>query len=523
MSGHLLGIDFGTGGAKVCIIDEEGRILGTSFEEYALIHEHPGWSEHDAKNYWPLACKLVKSALNKSAIDPKTIRGIAASSALPSLVLVDKNHTPVHRAYTLMDKRAIDTVSWLKSEVGEERIISLSGYRLEDHPVLVNVLWEKENRPEAFRRVWKALTIDGYIALKLTGEAVVNTSGAATFGVAYDIRRRRFDETMLSAIGLDPEVLPKLAACEAIIGEVTRQAAAESGLSPGIPVAAGQVDCNASWIGAGAIEPGDLQSNLGTVGNFGIVHSDTEFIFSDIGKRMLTVPYTINSEEWLVTVPTTITGGQTIRYIRDNLSQAEVAAEASLGVSSYDLLNLQAERVPPGSDGLLVLPYLMGERSPIWDAQARGVVFGLSLSHTKGHLVRAMMEAVAFAMYDSFRLIQEAGLYIKQPMVMNEGGAVSPLWRRIMADVFNIPVSLAKQRGGAPFGNAILAGVASGVFKDFSVALRWADTTELMEPDEGTHEVYMEYFALYKELYEHLREDFQTLRQLRARLTRRPK
>jgi ribulokinase len=280
---------------------------------------------------------------------------------------------------------------------------------------------------------------------------------------------------------------------------------------------AGQADCNASWIGAGAIGEGDFQSNLGTVGNFGIVHRNLDFIFSPVGYLMINFPYTVESNNMLVTVPTTMTGGQSIRYLRDTVSQMEVETERILGVSSYDLLNLQAEKVTIGSEGLIILPFLMGERTPIWDVYARGVIFGLSLKHTKGHIVRAMMEAVAFAMYDSFRLMKESGLKVNFPMVLNEGGAVSRLWRKIIADVFNVPIALVKRRTGAPYGDAILAGVATGIFEDFSVAKNWVEYVEPMEPSPENHAVYMEYFDLYKKIYEHVKDDFKELARLRER------
>lgn len=517
MGTYLLGIDYGTGGAKCVVIDDEGNDLGFSFEEYPIIHDHPGWSEHDAVLYWEIACRLIKTALDTSGIRGKEISGIAVSSALPSMVMVDKDHQPVNRAYNLMDKRAVEEVEWLKQEIGESRIFELSAYRLEDHPNLVSLLWEKRNRPDAYKRIWKVLTIDGFINLKLTGKATTHVSGAAFYGVAYDMRNRRFDPAMMSDVGLALEMMPDIFNCEAIIGEVTRKAADETGLAPGIPVAAGQVDCNASWVGAGAVEPGDIQSNLGTVGNFGIVYTDIEFMFSDIGKRLMSFPYTTNAGKTYVTVPTTTTGGQTIRYLRDAFSQAEVQAESTLGVSSYDLLNVYAEKVPPGCDGLVILPYLMGERTPIWNAQARGTVFGLSLNHGKGHLVRGMMEGVAFAMYDSFRLVKEAGLKVNFPMVLNEGGAVSRLWRGIITDVFNVPTAMVKRRTGAPFGDAVLAGVATGVFPDFSVTKAWTEYTDFLEPNAEVHELYMEYFKLYKSVYEHVKEDFDTLARLRRR------
>ncbi len=512
----LLGIDYGTGGAKVCIINTEGQVLGFAFEEYPFYHDHPGWSEHDAGLYWEIACRIIQKALAEARADPRQIRGVAVSSALPSMVMVDADHNPIHRAYNLMDRRATAEAAWLRDEIGGERIYQLSGYRLEDHPSLVNLLWEKHNRPESFQKIYKALTIDGFITLKLTGKATLHKSGGAFYGVAFNLRDLCFDEGMLDEIGISPDILPDLYSCEAVVGEVTPQAAAQTGLAAGTSVAAGQVDCNASWVGAGAIAPGDFQSNLGSVGNFGIVYQDVGFAFSDIGYLMMNFPYTI--PQTYVTVPTTMTGGQCIRYLRDQFGQVEVETERVLGVSSYDLLNVQAQKVSPGCDGLIVLPFLMGERTPIWDVYARGVVFGLSMNHTKGHWVRAMMEGVAFAMYDSFHLIQQSGLPINLPMALNEGGAVSPLWRQIICDVFNIPIALVKRRTGAPFGDAILAGVATGVFPDFGIARQWAETIEPMTPNTANHERYMEYFALYKKIYEHIKGDYVELARLRGQI-----
>ncbi|MBL7201197.1 MAG: FGGY-family carbohydrate kinase [Anaerolineae bacterium] len=517
MADYLLGIDYGTGGAKACIIDPEGSVLGFTFEEYPFIHERPGWSEHEPALYWEIACRLVKGALLEAGIRAAEVRGIAVSSALPSLVMVARDHHPIQRAYNLMDRRATRQVQWLKDRIGEERMFQISGNRLEDHPTIVNLLWEKENRPESYQRIYKALTIDGFITLKLTGRATLNVSAGGFYGVAYDLRELTFDTDLLGEIGIDPELMPTLFDCTDIVGEVTAEAAAETGLVPGIPVAAGQVDCNAGYLGAGATEEGDIQCNLGSVGNFGLVYKDVEFSFSPIGRLMINFPYTVDSHNTYITVPTTMTGGQSIRYLRDSFSQYEVEVERVLGVSSYDLLNLEARRVPAGSEGLIILPFLMGERTPIWDVHARGVIFGLSLNHTKGHIVRAMMEAVAYAMYDSYRLIEESGLKVNLPLVLNEGGAVSALWRQIIADVFDVPIVLVKRRTGAPFGDAILAGVATGAYPDFSVAREWAEYIEPMEPDPANHRRYMDYFSLYKQLYEHVKEDFLALAELRER------
>jgi len=509
MADFLMGIDYGTGGAKVAIIDTAGDVLGYAFREYPIIMDRPSWSEHDPNQYWDSTCHMIREAIAAARISPKEIRAVSMSSAMPALVMVDKDHNPINNAYNLMDRRATAEVQWLKDNIGLDRIFQLTANRLEDHPTVVNLLWERNHRPEKFKRIHKALSIDSYVRLKMTGQAAANYSVLCLYGV-WSIVENCYDEQLIEAIELDPAIFPDGFPCGQIVGEVTPQAAIETGLHPGTPVTSGQLDCNAGWVGAGAIAEGDVQINLGTVGNFGIIHKDTNFL-----KSMLAAAYTIDSHNTYVTVPSTMTGGMSIRYLRDNFSQMEIETERALGVDSYDLLNLQAEKVSLGSDGLVILPYLMGERSPIWDTEARGAIFGLSLNHTKGHLVRAMMEAVAYALYHNFSLVKEARNTINYPFVFNEGGAKSLLWRRIITDVLNVPTVLVKRRTGAPYGNAIMSGVATGILKEFEVTKAWAEYVEPMEPDQNNHERYMAYFTVYRNLYEHTKQDFKELADLR--------
>ncbi len=515
MADYLLGADYGTGGAKVALIDAAGAQLGYAYEEYPIHTDQPGWSEHDAPRYWDAFCRMVRKVLAETGVDPAEIRGVATSSALPSVVLVDGAGEPLPRAYNLMDRRATEEVAWVSEHIGAERIFKVTANRLEDHPAVMNLLWERNHHPERFASVAKVLTIDGFINFKLTGRSTAHYSAAPFFGV-YDILDQRFDTDLLEAMGLDPALMPELCRCEDIIGEVTGVAGAESGLAAGTPVAGGQVDCNAGWLQGGAIEPGDIQMNLGTAGNFGIIHRSREFLFSESGAASINFPYTVDSHDTYITVPTTTTGGQTLRYLRDEFSALELEREAAGGPDVYDVLNEQAAAVPPGADGLLFLPYLMGERTPIWDVNARGVIFGLSLNHTKGHVVRAAMEGVAFALYHSFETLSDAGLRVNYPLVLNEGGAKSALWRRIITDVFDVGTVLLERRTGAPYGDAILAGVATGVFPDFSVAKGWATTIEPMEPDPQAHAAYMERFALFKQVYQDLKGDFVELARLRS-------
>ncbi len=510
MNNCFLGIDYGTGGCKACIIDERANVLSYAYREYPIITNQELYSEHIVSNYWPATCSMIKECLKKSGITPENIKGIGTSSAMPSLVMIDKNGEPINNAYNLMDRRAKKQVKWLEDTLTSEKVFEITANHVEDHPVLVNLLWEKENRPNDFKRIDKALTIDGYIRYKFTGEKTSHYSAGIFYGVAYNILKREFDKDILDYIGLDIDLLPKFSRCEDIIGYVTKDAALECSLVEGIPVACGQVDCNAGWLGGGATEVGDIQLNLGTCGNFGVVHNTTNFI-----QEMFNFPYTIDCTNTYVTVSTTLTGGQVMRYLKENFSHLENAMSKLVpNFDSYDYLNFEAESVPLGCEGLIVLPYLMGERTPIWDTDARGVIFGLSLHHTKAHLVRAMMEGVAFAMYDSFRIFQQKGIKMNVPMVMNEGGAKSKLWRRIITDTLNIPTVMLKSRVGAPYGDALLAAVSTGYLNDYSIVKQRVEYVDRLDPIPENHEKYMKHFKVYKNIYEHLKDDFKDLKSL---------
>lgn len=510
MNGYLLGMDYGTGGAKACITDTELNVIAYAYREYKIIVDKPGYSEHKASDYWDVACQLIAECLTKSRIASSDIKAIAISCALPSMVLLGEDGEPLCNAFNLMDRRAIRTVQTLKEKYGSDVLQGITANRLEDHPLLVNVLWERENNPEIYARIQKVHTASSYIKYKLTGTHNISYQDGPLYGLAYNIRTNEFDKQMLDSLDIDPSILPDVTSSEAIIGYVTKQAALKTMLTEGTPVISGQADACAGWLGGGAINVGDIQMNLGTCGNFGVIHQDKNFMDS-----MINLAYTVNSENTFVVIPTTTTGGQVMRYMRDNYSQLELTTERLTGISAYDMLNHEAEMIPAGSEGLIVLPYLMGERTPLWDEHARGVVFGLSLNHTKAHLVRAMMEGVAYALYSSFELISAHYEKINYPMVLNEGGAKSALWRRIITDVFDQPTVLLKSRVGAPYGDCVLAGKSIGAFSNYQIAKDKAEYVEPMEPDPQNHEMYMEYYHIFKELYLNIKDDFERLAAIR--------
>ncbi|NLT97006.1 MAG: carbohydrate kinase, partial [Christensenellaceae bacterium] len=262
---YLLGIDFGTGGTKVCLTDEELNMLAYSFREYPIYTDHPDWSEHDPERYYSATCQNIRACLAKSGVSPRDIAAIAVSAAMPSLVVTDQAGEAIGRAINLMDRRAKEEVAYVAQTIGIERYFSVTANRLEDHPSIVNLLWLKRHMPDVYSRIRAVHSIDGYLTYRFTGVHNVNSSNAMFFG-AYDIYNRRFDEQMLTELGLDPAMFPPVTGCEEVIGTLTPQAAEDTGLTAGIPVLSGQTDCNAGWLGGGAIAPGDIQMNLGTCG-----------------------------------------------------------------------------------------------------------------------------------------------------------------------------------------------------------------------------------------------------------------
>ncbi|MCL4415201.1 MAG: FGGY-family carbohydrate kinase, partial [Actinobacteria bacterium] len=315
-------------------------------------------------------------------------------------------------------------------------------------------------------------------------------------GIAYDIRKKEWNKEILKEIGIDINKLPDLFPCEEIIGYITKEASIKTGLSEGTPVAAGTVDCNAAWTATGAIDDGDSSIVMGTAGIIGIVHKKDSFT-----KKMITICHTANSKNTYTTLSAQLCGGL-YRYFRDNLAIAEKNAERDTGIGAFELMDLEAVKIEPGSDGLIVIPYFQGERTPIWDPYVRGMLFGLSFNHTRGHLIRAFMEGTGYAFKHNYNLIKKSGIKINLPFVMSEGGAKSKIWRQIVCDMLEVPAVFMKNTSGAPFGNAVLAGVATGVFKGFEIVKDWIEVIDKTDPIDVNIKVYNKNYKIFSELYE---------------------
>lgn len=509
MGRYLIGCDVGTTGAKAVLSDTDGIIYGSYYVEYPLHSPMPNWYEHNPNDYWDVFVKNMRHILSESGIDPADVAGISVSACGPNCVLVDREGNALKSAPIWMDRRGVEECEQVRNIYTDDEIFSVSGNSLDPHNGTIKLLWEKNHNPDIYDKTYKMLSPANFISMKLTGTFYCDYSNASLVSVVFDIVKRQWKYDMIEAIGLDPDKFPQLAPCSQVIGTVTDKAAQETGLAKGTPVVAGTIDCNASWLGNGTTQPGDACLSMGTAGALGVVHSEARF-----SRNLETIVHVADSENLYTTLAATSTCGGLLRYMRDTFTRAETEKATAEGKDIYDILTAEAEQIRPGADGLIILPYLSGERTPLWNPKARGVVFGLSFSHTRGHWVRALMESGIYAVYHCLKIMQDNQIKILDPISISEGGAKSPLWRQITSDILGKEMGYMKSAKGAPMGNVINAGVGVGLFKDYSAAKRFIKIDEVSKPDPNNHALYEEYFAVYRRLYEQVKDEYENVAQI---------
>ncbi|HHY45792.1 MAG TPA: FGGY-family carbohydrate kinase [Firmicutes bacterium] len=511
MACYLVGCDVGTGGTKAIVIDSDGKFLGGHYIEFGLKTPGHGLAEQDPEWYWQTVAETIKVSLQKSRINPGDVCGVGLSAQSPACIMVDRDLKPLRDAHIWMDRRATRECEWLKANIGEDAIFELTGNPIDPYYGLTKLMWEKANEPDLYKRCYKMLNQKDYPLMKLTGKPVTDYSNAALDGIAFDIRKRCWDQDMVRAIGLDMDKLPDVYPCDEVIGYVTREAAQATGLVAGTPVVAGTIDANAAWLSMGVINDGENALTLGTAACWGLSHKSDKF-----ARGMIVLPHAADSREKYFSAAALVAGGALIRWFRDTFGNLERNTGRELGISAYDVMNLEAENIPAGSDGLVILPYFMGERTPVWDAHARGVMIGLSLSHGRGHIIRALMEAVGYGVAHNIQLVRDAGIEVKEPIGLVEGGAKSRLWRQIIADITGMEAVYMGNVQGAPFGDCVVAGVGVGVFKNYEFIKDWVSAVERRLPDPENVARYKELMKVYLGLYPKLKDDFRTLSRLSA-------
>ncbi|OUM97616.1 MAG: hypothetical protein BAA02_08050 [Paenibacillaceae bacterium ZCTH02-B3] len=507
--GYLIGCDIGTGGTKAAVIDLNGKVLGTHYVEYPLITERPGWAEHHPDTYWNAVAETIRVSLEMAKVPPSEVLGVGLSAMSPACILVDRDLNPLQLSHIWMDRRGTEESRRIAQLLGEDAVFEKSANPIDPYYATVKLLWEKNHRPDLYQKAYKMLTAKDYPLMKLTGKCLTDYSNASLIGIAFDIVNKTWDRQMLAEIGLDADKFPDVYPCDEVIGHVTKEAAQATGLLEGTPVVAGTVDCNAAWVSTGILNNGDNSITLGTAGVWGVVHDKPSF-----ANGMITIIHAADSKVKYTTVGALVCAGALIRYFRDTFGQVEVDTAGRLKISPYDIMNLEAEKVPPGSDGMITLPYFMGERTPLWDPLARGVILGASLYHGRGHYIRSFMEGVAYGIKQNIEKTRQAGLEINPHVTLVEGGANSRLWRQILADVLGMTTQHVKDSLGAPVGDAIVAGVGVGALNGYEVVNDWITVSERHEPQANNVRLYEQLYEIYAGLYPKLRGDFDQLAQV---------
>jgi len=492
MSMQVLGVDVGTGGTRAVVVGESGRILSSATEEHEpFASPQIGWAEQNPEDWWRACGIAVRKALAIAALAGDQIGCVGFSGQMHGAVMLDATDEVVRPALIWCDVRTEKQCQELSEKVGAEALIRLTCNPALPNFTLTKFLWVRENEPENWKRVRSVMLPKDYVRFRLTGESATDMADASGT-LLLDVAHRRWSHEVLQAAGMDESLLPRLFESSEICGKVSPSGAAATGLQPGTPVVAGAGDQAAGAVGMGIVAPGAVSATIGTSG---VVFAATDRPALDPKGRLHTFCHAVPGRWHLMGV--TQAAGLSLRWFRDRFG----AAGNEDGRDAYERLTAEAAALPPGSDGLLWAPYLMGERTPHLDPNARAALIGLTASHTRGHVVRAILEGVAFSLRDSFTLFAEMGVPVRN-IRLGGGGARSPLWRQIQADVYGREVEVLEAEEGAAYGAAILAGVGAGVWSSVDTACsEVVKVAQRVAPQPAVVERMNASYAAYRRIY----------------------
>ena len=502
---YLIGIDIGTTGAKTLLIDAEGRVLETATVEYPMYTPRPLWAEQDPEDWWRATVESIQQVLARSAIDPRSVTGLGLTGQMHGMVMLDGAGRTLRPCIMWNDQRTGPQCDWIMDTVGCERFLDLTLNPALPGFTAPKIIWTRDNEPEVYARAAKVLLPKDYIRYRLTGVYATEVSDASGT-VLLDVSKRSWSREVLEALDIPAEWMPECLESPSVSGHLTAQSAELTGLPAGLPVVGGGGDQAAGGVGNGIVEPGLVSVTLGTSG---VLFAYTAVPHRDPKGRLHTFCHAVPGK-WHV-MGVTLAAGGSFRWFRDTLGQMETHVGRLSGVDPYQILTAEASKAPAGCEGLLYLPYLSGERTPYPDPNARGVYFGLTLRHDKRHLVRAVLEGVAYSLRDSLELFRELGVPVEQVRASG-GGARSPIWRQILADVFGTELVTINITEGAPYGAALLAGVGTGVYA--SVPEACSATIRIdsrIEPIAANQVRYDEYYAVYRSLYPSLKPAYDAI------------
>ena len=500
MQDLLLGLDIGTSSVKGLIIDQTGRILAQSETPNELISTHIGWAEQDVDRWKQNTIQLIRTCLDDPLVSSHNIRGIGVSGMVPALVLIDSHGQVLRPAIQYNDSRAVQEIQSYREKTGAFSFFYITGANPSVQSIGPKLAWIRHWEPQVWEKTAWIMGSYDYINYFLTGEISVERNWALESGL-LDIHLQSWSNTLLSVFDLPETILPPVRSSLEITGKVSLQTAQITGLVPGTPVIAGSADHVAAALAAGITHPGDVLIKFGSSGD--MLYCSDHTVFDPrfyIDFHCLPGKYLPNG--------CMATSGSLLKWFVNEFCQQDRIDAKRQDLDVYQYLDQQAEQIPPGSAGITVLPYFLGAKTPLNDPDARGVFYGMTLSHSRYHLYRAIMESVVYGFRDHFEVLQQLGLPIVR-VVASEGGAGSPLWRQIAADVLDTPIEFLQANPGSAYGVAVMAGMALQIF-DVEDLMQIQGAREISVPNPAAHWQYQSFYQTYHNLYNQLRPVFQS-------------
>ncbi len=492
---YLLGIDIGTHSSKGVLIDINGKLVATSSIKHQLIIPRPGYAEHKKDVWWNDFCFLARDIINKLNIDSINIEGIGCSAITPALLPLDKYDNPLRNAILYgIDNRASEEIKEISRSIGEENLLENNGVLLSSQSVGPKILWLMKNEPEVFKKTSKLISATTYLVYKLTSKSVIDYYSATCFNPMFDIKSLSWSDKLWKEAPID--MLPDISWTTDIAGYVTKEAAKQTGLKDGTPVIVGTADASAEGISAGVVETGDLMIMLGTSSFF------IQIVKERVKSKVLWSANYLQPYQYAIAAGMG-TAGAVINWFYE-----------MLGKESLSDLDSLAERVEAGSEGLILLPYFSGERTPINNPNARGLLFGLSLYHKKDHIFRAIMEGVAYGIKDNLEHMEQLGTPAKKRVAVG-GGTNSQIFLKIINSVLDLEILVPDIKLGASYGDAFLAGKGVGIFNSLTDILKWINYSKISYQNKIESETYKNYYNIYKKLYIANKDLFEQLMEIK--------
>lgn len=493
---YAIGVDIGTSGTKSVLFDETGRVMASATVEYPLYQEKNGYAEQDPADWYNASIETIKKIISESDVSADDITGVGLSGQMHGLVMLDENNDVIRKSIIWCDQRTAAECEEITERVGADRLIEITANPALTGFTASKILWVRNNEPENYSKCRHILLPKDYVRFMLTGEYATEVSDASGMQL-LDVPNRCWSDEVLEKLDIDKALLAKVYESVEITGYITEEAAKLTGLKAGTPVVGGAGDNAAAAVGTGIVSDGKAFTTIGTSG---VVFAHTSTVQIDPKGRVHTFCCAVPGCWHIMGV--TQAAGLSLKWLRDNFCREEMLEAEKQGISEYYLMDKEAEQISIGSDKLIYLPYLMGERTPHLDPDIRGMFFGLSAIHTKSHFIRAVMEGVAFSLRDCKNIISEMGTDISDMMACG-GGGTSPLWRSMLADLYSCPVKTVSCKEGPALGVAILAFVGTGVYNTVEEACEVMIKTDKTQiPDSERSAEYEKFYQIYTKLYD---------------------